>query len=91
MMSFVVMAALYASNFLIVTSNTTARYIGIGASLLVPSESLWQLASHHMQPLIVRDMGIGPRHGGMGGGLRAGHARRRLAPFPHARPLVPSA
>ena len=41
-------------------SNTTARYIGIGASLLVPSESLWQLASHHMQPAIVRDMGIGP-------------------------------
>ncbi len=41
-------------------SNTTARYIGIAASLLVPSESLWQLASHHMQPPIVRDLGIGP-------------------------------
>jgi ABC-2 type transport system ATP-binding protein len=41
-------------------SNATARYIGIGASLLVPSESLWQLASHHMQPAIVRDLGIGP-------------------------------
>ncbi len=78
-------------------SNTTARYIGIGASLLVPSESLWQLASHHMQPPIVRDMGIGPvlaglgaepRHGGLGGGLRAGHARRRPAPVPDARPLI---
>ena len=41
-------------------SNATARYIGIGASLLVPSESLWQLASHHMQPPLVRDLGIGP-------------------------------
>jgi Cu-processing system permease protein len=43
-----------------VASNATARYIGIGASLLVPSESLWQLASHHMQPPLVRDLGIGP-------------------------------
>ena len=43
-----------------VASNATARYVGIGASLLVPSESLWQLASHHMQPPLVRDIGIGP-------------------------------
>jgi Cu-processing system permease protein len=43
-----------------VASNATARYIGIAASLLVPSESLWQLASHHMQPPLVRDLGIGP-------------------------------
>jgi ABC-type transport system involved in multi-copper enzyme maturation permease subunit len=40
--------------------NATARYLGIGASLLVPSESLWQLASHHMQPPLARDLGIGP-------------------------------
>ena len=40
--------------------NATARHIGIGASLLVPSESLWQLAAHHMQPPVVRDMGLGP-------------------------------
>jgi Cu-processing system permease protein len=40
--------------------NATARYIGIGASLIVPSESLWQLASHYMQPPLVRDLGIGP-------------------------------
>ena len=39
-------------------SNATARYIGIAASLLVPSESLWQLASHHMQPPLGRDLGI---------------------------------
>jgi Cu-processing system permease protein len=43
-----------------IAGNATARYIGIGASLLVPSESLWQLASHLMQPPLVRDMGIGP-------------------------------
>lgn len=40
--------------------NSTARYLGIGASLLVPSESLWQLASYHMQPPITRDVQIGP-------------------------------
>ncbi len=40
--------------------NATARYVGIGASLLVPSESLWQLAAHDMQPPIVRDLNMGP-------------------------------
>jgi ABC-type transport system involved in multi-copper enzyme maturation permease subunit len=40
--------------------NATARYIGIATSLLVPSESLWQLAAYHMQPPLVRDVGIGP-------------------------------
>lgn len=40
--------------------NATARYIGIAASLLVPSESLWQLASYHMQPPLARDAQIGP-------------------------------
>ena len=30
--------------------NATARYLGISASLIVPSEALWQLAAHHMQP-----------------------------------------
>jgi ABC-type transport system involved in multi-copper enzyme maturation permease subunit len=40
--------------------NAAARYIGIAASLLVPSESLWQLAAYHMQPSIARDVQIGP-------------------------------
>jgi Cu-processing system permease protein len=40
--------------------NAAARYIGIGTSLLVPSESLWQLASYHMQPSLARDVQIGP-------------------------------
>jgi hypothetical protein len=43
-----------------VAGNATARYIGIGASLLVPSESLWQLAAYHMQPPIARDVQMGP-------------------------------
>ena len=40
--------------------NPSARYIGIATSLLVPSESLWQLASYHMQPALVRDLGFNP-------------------------------
>jgi ABC-type transport system involved in multi-copper enzyme maturation permease subunit len=40
--------------------NATARYLGIAASLLVPSESLWQLASYHMQPALTRDVQLGP-------------------------------
>jgi len=43
-----------------VTGNAAARYLGIGASLLVPSESLWQLAAYLMQPPLVRDAGMGP-------------------------------
>ena len=40
--------------------NTTARYLGIAASLIVPSEGLWQLAAHHMQPPIMRDINVTP-------------------------------
>lgn len=40
--------------------NPTARYLGIAASLLVPSESLWQLAAHHMQPPLARDLNLTP-------------------------------
>jgi ABC-type transport system involved in multi-copper enzyme maturation permease subunit len=40
--------------------NATARYLGIATSLLVPSESMWRLAAHHMQPPLVRDLGISP-------------------------------
>jgi ABC-type transport system involved in multi-copper enzyme maturation permease subunit len=43
-----------------IAGNATARYIGIGASLIVPSESLWQLAAHHMQPPLARDLSLGP-------------------------------
>ncbi len=40
--------------------NSTARYIGIGASLLVPNESLWQLAAHHMQPSWMQQVSVTP-------------------------------
>jgi hypothetical protein len=40
--------------------SSTTRDVGIVASLLVPSESLWQLASYHMQPPIMRDASVSP-------------------------------
>lgn len=40
--------------------NETARNVGVVASLLVPSESLWQLASYNMQPALMRDMNLTP-------------------------------
>jgi Cu-processing system permease protein len=41
-------------------SNNAARQIGTVASLLMPSESLWQLAASQMQPSILRDLGASP-------------------------------
>ena len=43
-----------------IVGNSTARYIGIFASLLVPSESLWQLAAYHMQHRVMRDLQMTP-------------------------------
>ena len=40
--------------------NETARQVGTVASLLMPSEALWQLAASQMQPSIVRDLGDSP-------------------------------
>ncbi len=40
--------------------NSTARYVGIVASLFVPSESLWQLAAYQMQPPLMRDLNLTP-------------------------------
>jgi len=40
--------------------NDTARYVGTVASLIMPSESMWQLAAHHMQPPIMRDLAATP-------------------------------
>src|SRR5262249_32961574 len=40
--------------------NGTARYLGITASLIVPSEALWLLAAHNMQPLVARDLNLTP-------------------------------
>lgn len=40
--------------------NGTTRNVGIVASLVVPSEALWQLAAYRMQPAIMRDVNLTP-------------------------------
>lgn len=40
--------------------NDAAREVGTVASLIMPSEALWQLAAYHMQPSIIRDLGNSP-------------------------------
>ena len=40
--------------------NDAARRIGTVASLIMPSESLWQLAAHHMQPAIMSELHVTP-------------------------------
>jgi ABC-type transport system involved in multi-copper enzyme maturation permease subunit len=40
--------------------NDAARYVGTVASLIMPTEALWQLAAHHMQPSIMRDLQMTP-------------------------------
>jgi len=39
--------------------NDTARDVGTVASLIWPSESLWQLAAWHMQPAVMRQLQLG--------------------------------
>ncbi len=40
--------------------NPTARALGTAASLVMPSESLWQLAAWHMQPPLMRELQLTP-------------------------------
>jgi len=40
--------------------NAAAQHVGTVASLLMPSESLWQLAASQMQPSILRELGGSP-------------------------------
>jgi len=40
--------------------NSAGSYLGVLSSLLIPSEALWHLAAYHMQPPIIRDLGITP-------------------------------
>ena len=40
--------------------NDAARTIGTIASLIMPSESLWQLAAYHMQPGVMRELSLTP-------------------------------
>jgi len=41
-------------------ANNAARQVGTVASLIMPSEALWQLAASHMQPSILRDLQSSP-------------------------------
>ena len=40
--------------------NETARTVGTIASLIMPSEAMWLLAAHHMQPPLMRDLQLSP-------------------------------
>lgn len=40
--------------------NAAARNVGTVASLILPSEALWQLAASHMQPAMMRELGATP-------------------------------
>lgn len=40
--------------------NATARSLGTAASLIMPSESMWQLAAWHMQPPLARELQLTP-------------------------------
>jgi Cu-processing system permease protein len=42
------------------TDNAAARYVGTVASLIMPSESMWQLAASQMQPTLLRQLGASP-------------------------------
>ena len=41
-------------------ANTAARDVGTIASLIMPSESLWQLAAHQMQPPLMSQLNLTP-------------------------------
>lgn len=40
--------------------NDAARYVGTVASLIMPSEAMWQLAAAQMQPTMLRELGATP-------------------------------
>ncbi|MEO5619017.1 MAG: ABC transporter permease subunit [Candidatus Eisenbacteria bacterium] len=40
--------------------NDAARYVGTVASLIMPSEAMWQRAAWHMQPAITQQLGVTP-------------------------------
>jgi hypothetical protein len=42
------------------TDNDAARYVGTVASLIMPSEAMWQLAAAQMQPTLLRELGASP-------------------------------
>jgi ABC-type transport system involved in multi-copper enzyme maturation permease subunit len=42
------------------TGNTAAQNVGTVASLIMPTEALWQRAAFHMQPALMRDLQLTP-------------------------------
>ena len=42
------------------SGNDAARYVGTVASLIMPTEAMWQLAAHSMQPPIMRELAMTP-------------------------------
>ena len=42
------------------TSNVAAQNVGTVASLIMPTEALWQRAAFHMQPALMRDLQLTP-------------------------------
>lgn len=42
------------------SDNDAARYVGTVASLIMPSESMWQLAASQMQPRLLAELGASP-------------------------------
>lgn len=42
------------------TDNDAARRVGIVASLIMPTESMWQLAAYHMQPPVMTQLTMTP-------------------------------
>jgi ABC-type transport system involved in multi-copper enzyme maturation permease subunit len=42
------------------TNNDAVRTVGTVASLVMPSEAMWQMAANFMQPPVVRALGAGP-------------------------------
>ena len=43
-----------------VVGNAAARQFGTAASLVMPTEALWQLAAFHMQPPLMRELQLTP-------------------------------
>src|SRR6185503_11050476 len=43
-----------------IMENGAARYLGTVASLIMPSEALWQRAAYFMQPPLMRDLHLTP-------------------------------
>lgn len=42
------------------TNNHAARQVGVVASLIMPTEAMWQLAAHHMQPRVMSELNLSP-------------------------------